>query len=354
MGSSSADRESTHTVARSVARLTLASSTPWTPRSARSTLPTHAAQCMPFTGNSSRVLVSVRAMAHRPPKREKTSRSSSTFLCRSLAVPERIASATQDSMWRPSRSRWTCSTAPCTAVSCRRMSTQYLSSSTMRWMPCTCPSIRRRRPIVFALVSSSIISSPCSNAPLPSPRNARVCCSSTDLHLESFRGPAAHEPTQQPPARQRRREVLEAVAAHALAEREDPAVQRFEELGHPVNQQHRQQVAAASVARGGKPEQERDGERREELDERVRAQVAPTRGLARVPVHDAAEACGRERQQEGEPRRHIDALRDHRGQHSHEDQGHRQPIPDEPGIVRGPVVVGGSQARERDARTDAH
>src|SRR6266545_808779 len=37
------------------------------------------------------------------------------------------------------------------------MSTEYLSSSTIRWMPCTCPSMRRSLPSALAFVSASII-----------------------------------------------------------------------------------------------------------------------------------------------------------------------------------------------------
>ena len=55
---------------------------------------------------------------HLAPKRENTSSSSSTFCWRSDLEPERRASATQDSMCRPSRSFWTCSSAPCTAEIC--------------------------------------------------------------------------------------------------------------------------------------------------------------------------------------------------------------------------------------------
>src|SRR5713226_5355485 len=90
---------------------------------------------------------------HFPLKRAKTSSSSSIFCCRSPLEPERIASATHDSMWRPSRSFSTCSRAPCTAAICIRMSTQYASLSTIRWSPCTCPSIRRIRPRILAFVS---------------------------------------------------------------------------------------------------------------------------------------------------------------------------------------------------------
>src|SRR3984893_7891062 len=52
--SSAAGSGPSSTRARSVARLTAASVTPGTDRSARSTLPTQAAQCMPFTGRSRR------------------------------------------------------------------------------------------------------------------------------------------------------------------------------------------------------------------------------------------------------------------------------------------------------------
>src|SRR5712691_4554652 len=93
---------------------------------------------------------------HFPLKRAKTSSSSPIFCCRSLLEPERMASATHDSMWRPSRSFSTCSSAPWTAATCIRMSTQYASLSTIRWSPCTCPSIRRSRPRTLAFVSSLI------------------------------------------------------------------------------------------------------------------------------------------------------------------------------------------------------
>src|SRR5207247_2654981 len=91
-----------------------------------------------------------------PLNRAKTSRTSPIFCCRSLLEPERMASATHDSMWRPSRSFSTCSSAPWTAATCIRMSTQYASLSTIRWSPCTCPSIRRSRPRTLAFVSSLI------------------------------------------------------------------------------------------------------------------------------------------------------------------------------------------------------
>src|SRR5207245_2612709 len=50
----------------------------------------------------------------------------------------------------------TCSSAPWTAATCIKMSTQYASLSTIRWSPCTCPSIRRSRPRTLAFVSSLI------------------------------------------------------------------------------------------------------------------------------------------------------------------------------------------------------
>src|SRR6185369_7778047 len=85
---------------------------------------------------------------------ENTSSSSSTFCWRSDLDPERSASATHDSMCRPRSSFWTCSSAPCTAEICRRMSTQYASLSSIRCSPCTCPSMRRSRPRALTLVSS--------------------------------------------------------------------------------------------------------------------------------------------------------------------------------------------------------
>src|SRR5712692_12055914 len=206
-------------------------------------------------------------MAQRPPKREKTSRSSSTFFCLSRAVPERMASATQDSMWRPRISRCTCSTAPCTAVSWRRMSTQYLSSSTMRCMPCTCPSIRRRRPRALALLSSSIIVSPCRcwRQPLSRP-SAR----------KSGRAPG-HGAPHQPPARQGRHQVLESMSAHHAAYSEDPAVENFEELGRSVDEEDDHDVSPAAVAGREQPEHQRNGQTREELDQHIRSEITRPR-----------------------------------------------------------------------------
>src|SRR5215510_382823 len=94
---------------------------------------------------------------HFPRNRANTSSSSSIFCWRSLFDPVRSASATHNSMWRPSRSFSTCSRAPCTAETWSRMSTQYASPSIIRWRPCTCPSIRRRRPRTLVFVSSLII-----------------------------------------------------------------------------------------------------------------------------------------------------------------------------------------------------
>src|SRR4030095_10495209 len=94
---------------------------------------------------------------HLPRNRANTSSSSSIFCWRSLFEPERMASVTHDSMCRPSRSFSTCSSAPCTAETWSRMSTQYASPSIIRWRPCTCPSIRRSRPRALAFVSSLII-----------------------------------------------------------------------------------------------------------------------------------------------------------------------------------------------------
>src|SRR4030095_11468246 len=69
---------------------------------------------------------------HLPRKRANTSSSSSIFCWRSLFEPVRTASATHDSICRPSRSFSTCSSAPCTAETWSRMSTQYASPSIIR------------------------------------------------------------------------------------------------------------------------------------------------------------------------------------------------------------------------------
>src|SRR4029450_9864458 len=93
---------------------------------------------------------------HLPRNRANTSSSSSIFRWRSLCEPERMASVTHDSMCRPSRSFSTCSSAPCTAETWRRMSTQYAPPSIIGWRPSTCPSIRLSRPRALAFVSSLI------------------------------------------------------------------------------------------------------------------------------------------------------------------------------------------------------
>src|SRR6266545_7150085 len=95
------------------------------------------------------------------------------------------------------------------------MSTQYLSSSTMRWIPCTCPSMRRSLPSALPFVSASII--------------VVVTSCVGDV---SRRLPLQEHPPD-PVAGQGGGQMLERVTAHDATEGEDAGVEQLEQLASP-------------------------------------------------------------------------------------------------------------------------
>jgi hypothetical protein len=147
------------------------------------------------------------------------------------------------------------------------------------------------------------------------------------------------------------------VAAAALrclrvSQPEHDPVAQLEDLREPVERDHAEDVRAARVARPVESHQDRHDQERQELHEGVQPEVARAGALAEMPLEHAHQADRHERTEQSGPRPDPDALGDDGGQQGHERHRHRQPVPDQPVVVRREVVVGGAEAGEQDAHEE--
>ena len=138
--------------------------------------------------------------------------------------------------------------------------------------------------------------------------------------------------------------MLERVAGHDVARRIDRGVGVFQHLGEQVPARGGKPVPGAAVLRREQPEDQRQHEAGEELHPAVEPQV-----VGPQPPEQTDDAEQDQRPEQRLAHLGVDPLLDDIRQDRHERDRHRQAIPEQPGVVRIPVVVGRAEAGQEHA-----
>ena len=146
--------------------------------------------------------------------------------------------------------------------------------------------------------------------------------------------------------------MLQAVAADQVAgELEDAAVEELQNLGKAVPGDHpAEEPAVGIVVVTKRPDDDGQSEHGVELHQRVVTQVAAAQRFGPVPVKQAREA---EREQYAKQPAitglGVYPVGYYGGTDRHERDGHGQPVPQQAGVGRCPVIVARAQADQGDA-----